>query len=290
MPPLDAVTLGDSYRACEAIARREAANFYPAFRLLPRPQRRAMCALYAFCRIADDIGDEPGPAETKPDALDRWRRDLDACLAGRFAHRIHPALADAVARYRIPPRYLHDVLDGVAMDLAPLTFPDFAALRLYCYRVASAVGLACIHIWGFSDDRARPYAENAGLAFQLTNILRDLKEDADRGRIYLPREDLTRFGYRENDLRHACRNEPFRRLMAFQIERARGFYEASRPLAPLLPPPGRAVFLMMSGAYRALLDEIERRDYDVFTARIRVSRWRKALLALAALPARFGWR
>jgi phytoene synthase len=278
-----------SYRACEAIARREAANFYPAFCLLPRPQRLAMCALYAFFRIADDIGDGPASPSVKKVELERWRHGLDEAVAGRFTHPIHPALAHTLAQYQVPARYLHDVLDGVAMDLEPLSFPDFASLRLYCYRVASAVGLACIHVWGFRDERAKGFAEDAGIAFQLTNILRDLKEDADRARLYLPRADLERFGYHEDALRRGERNEAFRKLMAFEVQRARGLYASSWPLVELLPPPGRAVFLMMARTYRSLLDAIERRGYDVFSTRVRVSRWRKALLALEALPVRLGW-
>jgi len=150
-------TLDESYRFCEALARREAANFYPAFRLLPGPQRRGMCALYAFLRIADDFSDEAGPIENKRRELAQWRHGLHAALTGGDAHPIHPALADTVRRYRIPLEYLEAVLDGVEMDLSPVSYQTFAELRVYCYRVASAVGLACIHIWGFEGERAKEY-------------------------------------------------------------------------------------------------------------------------------------
>lgn len=283
------LTPAASYRACEAIARREAANFYPAFRLLPRPQRLALCALYAFCRIADDIGDRPAPTSLKRYQLDDWRRGLDQCLQGIFRHPIHPALADTLQTYRVPAQYLHDVLDGVAMDLEPRPFETFAELRLYCYRVASAVGLACIHVWGFSDPKAKLLAEDAGIAFQLTNILRDLKEDAAQNRLYLPHEDLERFGYTFDDLKAGRQNDAFRQLMAFQAERAHAYYLSAWPLADLLPPPGRAVFLVMARTYRALLAAMERRRYDVFSTRIRLSPWRKALLAFRAIPVRLGW-
>jgi phytoene synthase len=282
-------SLARSYRYCEALTRREAGNFYPAFRLLPAVQRRSMCALYAFMRIADDLSDEPGPIDGKRAGLGQWRAQLGQALAGDYRHIALPALHDAVLRHRIPRQYLDDVIDGVEMDLEPVAFATFAELRLYCYRVASAVGLACIHVWGFDGAHAEKYAEDAGLAFQLTNILRDLGEDAARGRVYLPREDLDRFGYDVDRLNRGQRDEAFRALMRFEVQRAREFYDAGWQLAPLLAPAGRAVFLMMARTYRGLLDEIERRDYDVFSARVRLSRWRKIALAAGVLPVRLGW-
>jgi phytoene synthase len=282
-------TLARSYAYCERLARREAGNFYPAFRLLPRPQRRAMCALYAFLRIADDLSDEPADVEVKKKLLVDWRAGLEGALRGTYRHRLHEALRHTVETYHIPPQYLHDVLDGVEMDLTPLSYATFADLRLYCYRVASAVGLACIHIWGFRDEAAKVYAESAGIAFQLTNILRDLGEDAARNRVYLPVEDLHRFGYPAERLARGERDANFHALMQFQVQRARGFYDASTPLVPLLPPAGRAVFLVLSRTYRALLDAIEARDYDVFSARVKLSPWRKLFLAAQALPVRWGW-
>lgn len=278
-----------SYRWCERVARGKAGNFYPAFRILPADQRLAMCALYAFCRIADDIGDEAGALDERRRRLEAWRLGLRAALAGRPCHPAHPALADAVARFRIPPEYLEAVLDGVAMDLQPLDLATFADLRTYCWRVASAVGLACIHIWGFRSPAALVPAEEAGIAFQLTNILRDLKEDAGRDRIYLPREDLDRFGYTPEMLHAGNRNAPFLELMRFEVDRARRHYEAAAPLMDLLEPPGQAVFRVLSGTYRTLLETIPRRNYDVFTRRVRVPAWKKMALALGALPVRFGW-
>jgi phytoene synthase len=282
-------TLAASYAYCERLARREAANFYPAFRLLPGDQRRAMCALYAFLRITDDLADNPGPVSEKRINLAAWRGRLDDALAGRHADALHAALQHTVETYRIPRQYLDDVLDGVEMDLEPRRYPTFAELYRYCYRVASAVGLSCIHIWGFADARAKCYAEQAGIALQLTNILRDLREDAVRDRVYLPLEDLARFGYDEARLRRGERDAAFRALMQFQVERARGYYEAARPLAGLLRPAGRAVFQVMTQTYRGLLDAIERRDYDVFSRRVRLSAWRKLGLVLRAFPVRWGW-
>jgi phytoene synthase len=281
--------LAQSYQYCEALTRREAGNFYPAFRLLPSVQRRSMCALYAFMRIADDLSDEPGPVDVKRAKLSCWREQLGHALAGDYRHIALPALHDATVRHGIPRAYLDAVLDGVAMDLDPVAIATFAELRLYCYRVASAVGLACIHVWGFHGAGAQQYAEDAGLAFQLTNILRDLGEDAARGRVYLPREDLDRFGYDVDRLNRAERDDAFRALMRFEVQRAREYYDAGWQLVPLLAPAGRAVFLMMARTYRGLLDEIERRDYDVFSSRVRVSRWKKIALAAGVLPVRFGW-
>jgi phytoene synthase len=281
--------LAHSYAYCDRLARREAGNFYAGFRVLPRPQRLATCALYAFLRIADDLSDEPGEAGPKRALLAAWRTGLDRALCGEYTHRIHPALHHTLRTYGVPRQYLDAALDGVEMDLAPVSFATFDELRLYCYRVASVVGLSCLHVWGFTAERAKRYAEDAGLAFQLTNILRDLGEDAARGRVYLPRDELGRFGYDAQRLARGERDEAFRALMRFQVERARGYYEAAWPLVPLLRPAGRAVFLVLARTYRGLLDVIERRDYDVFSGRVRVSGWRKLLLALGALPVRWGW-
>jgi phytoene synthase len=283
------LSVAQSYAACEEIARRAASSFYPAFRILPADQRRAMCAIYAFFRIADDISDEPGPTDEKRRQLDLFRSGLDRALVDQPSLAIHPALNDTIQRFAIPPGYLKAGIDGVEMDLTATSYSTFAELQRYCYHVASVVGLACIHIWGFSGAQAEQHAVDAGIAFQLTNILRDLGEDGARGRIYLPLEDLDRFGVKPEQLARQERGESFRALMQFEVERARQFYDSAGPLAPLLQPPGRAVFLMMARTYRALLDEIQRRDYDVFSSRVRLSRWRKIGLALGALPARWGF-
>jgi phytoene synthase len=281
--------LKESYAWCERVARRQAGNFYHAFRLLPTAQRRAMCALYAFMRVADDLTDGPEAAAEKSLALAEWRRQLDAALAGAYSHRLHPAFHHTIEQYGIPRRYLDDVLDGVGMDLVTDRYDTFADLYRYCYRVASAVGLACIHIWGFREERAKSYAESAGIALQLTNILRDLGEDAARGRVYLPREDLERFGYSVADLEQGRRDERFRALMRFQVERACGYYEAATPLADLLDPAGKAVFLVMLRTYRGLLEAIVRCDYDVFRRRVRLSRLHKLWLAAQVFPLRWKW-
>jgi phytoene synthase len=274
---------------CERLAARAAGNFYHAFRILPAVQRRSMCALYAFLRIADDLSDDGGTVEARRGALDAWREALHAALAGEYRHPIYPALHHAVVRHGIPTRYLEDVLDGVCMDLEVSRYATFGDLYGYCYKVASAVGLACIHIWGFrGGPEPLAAAEAAGIALQLTNILRDVAEDAGRGRIYLPGEDLDRFGVAPEDLRRGTCDEPFRALMRFEAERAYGYYDAALPLLGALGPPGRAVFLVILRTYRALLDAIVRRDFDVLSARVTVSRWHKLWLAVRALPVRWG--
>lgn len=281
-------SLARSYAHCEHLTRRSASNFFHAFRVLPNGQRRAMCALYAFLRISDDLADGPGTSPEKHALLTDWRRRLDDALHGNFSHPLHEALQHSVAVYHIPRQYLDDVLDGVVMDLDIVRYDTFDDLYHYCYRVASAVGLACIHIWGFQGEKAKAYAESAGIAFQLTNILRDLREDAERGRVYLPREDLERFGYGEDQLRRGERNENFRALMRFETERARFHYNAACPLSKCLSPVGRSVFLVMTNTYRSLLDLIEERDFDVFSSRPRLSSWRKLAFLLRALPVRWG--
>jgi 15-cis-phytoene synthase len=272
-----------SYARCQSIARRAAGNFYYSFLLLSREKRRAMCALYAFLRHTDDLGDSADPVETRRVELAAWRQSLAAACEGRFDSPILPALVDTVSRYSIPREYLDECIDGVEMDLTDRTYQSFADLEGYCYKVASVVGLACIHIWGFRDRAAIAPAGRLGVAFQLTNILRDLQEDALRGRVYLPQEDLRRFGYSRQDVLAGNRNAPFKALMAFEIARAENLYREAHALEPMLARDSRAAFRAMVGIYRGLLEEIKRRDGDVFSARVSLSAWRKASLALRSV-------
>jgi phytoene synthase len=282
-----------SYARCREITRAARSNFPLAFRLLPAAGRRAMGALYAFLRVTDDLADEPGEAAAKRGQLNAWRRSLVAALGGTYSHPVHPALHDTVRRYDIPPEYLLAVIDGVESDLEPVRFATFADLVPYCYRVASVVGLACVRVWGLRPgatwEEAEEPAVDAGIAFQLTNILRDLGEDLSRGRVYLPQEDLNRFGCPPDSWRDPKRADGFRAMARFQADRARDYYRRGDRLDRLLSADGRAVFRVMSGFYRALLDEIGRRDYDVFAGRVRVPRWRKAVVLLSAWPAKWGW-
>jgi phytoene synthase len=280
--------LAASYRHCRDITRRAKSSFPLAFRLLPPAKRRAMDALYAFMRVSDDLADDPGADAAK---LADWRAALAASLAGRYAHPVHPALHDAVARFAVPPRFLFDVLDGVEADLAPVHFATFADLYPYCYRVASAVGLACVRVWGLRPGAAWADAdgpaEAAGIAFQLTNVLRDLGEDAARGRVYLPAAELAAF--RVDPRTWSPHSPAFQELMRFQVDRARRYYRTAERLHRFLTADGRAIYGLMCGTYRGLLDAIERRGFDVFTARATVPRWRKAAAFLGAWPVRWGW-
>lgn len=278
-----------SHVACRRLTRHQAGNFFVSFLGLTRDRFRAMCALYAFLRLTDDIGDEPGwSLVEREQRLLGWREQLRAALSEADAPVVEPcdvfpALADAVAGFSIPEAELEAVIDGVAMDLEPRTYPTFDDLRVYCDRVAGAVGRCCLHIWGFHDPAALDTAKDCGLALQLTNILRDLGEDAAMGRIYLPEEDLERFGVGVEDLVAGRVDDRFRELMKFEVSRARVHYAASEGLFEQIDQPGRPVLRAMLRVYGGLLDRIERVDYDVFGRKIRVAAWRKALVGVAAL-------
>lgn len=269
---------------CRRLTRRAGSSFPVAFRLLPPAKRDATTALYAFFRATDDLADGPGD----PAALRTWRARLDDALAGRYSHRTHAALHHAVRTFGVDPVHLHAVVDGVESDLVAAPFATFAELEAYCHKVASAVGLACLPVWGLrgSMTEARGPATAAGVAFQLTNVLRDLGEDLARGRVYLPRDELEKFGCPPEAWRD--RSLAYRALMRFQAGRARAFYDRAAPLAGLLSPDGRAVFGLMAGLYRRLLDAVEAADFDVFTRRVRVGRAAKARLFLAAWPVKWG--
>lgn len=282
------MTLADrnSHDFCRRLARREAKNFYYSFLVLPPARRRAMCALYAFMRQTDDISDEAGSVDEKRRRLDSWRAELEAAQNGNTTGWPGlPALAETVHKYAIPVRHLHEVIDGVAMDLEPRTFETFDDLYAYCYRVASAVGLCCIRIWGFQsrDGLAESLAESCGIALQLTNILRDVREDLGLGRVYLPREDLDRFKVRAEDLQLDTPRPAVRELFEFEARRAYDYYARARPLSSLIAPVGRPVLGAMVGIYRALLDEIARRNYNVLAGRISLPAWKKTAITLGSL-------
>ncbi len=187
-------------------------------------------------------------------------------------------MAHAASLYDIPAEYFHEILDGVESDLSKTRFANFEELREYCYKVASTVGLVCIEVFGYSSSRAIGHAVDMGIALQLTNILRDVKEDADRGRIYIPQDEMARFGCSEDDLTGGALGPEFRALMKFQIDRARGFYQSAAPLFALVEPDSRACLRVLHSAYSAILDRIERSGYDVFSQRIGISARQKLLL------------
>ena len=283
--------LAESYRFCREVSRKEAKNFYHSFQLLPGERQKSMCALYAYLRRTDDIADRPGNVGNRSDALDRWRDELSQALLGdpSTAWPGWPALADTARRHAIPSNYLLEVIDGVAMDLDPRPFASFADLEAYCYRVASVVGLSCLHIWGFRSEsgKAESLAEACGIALQLTNIIRDVREDALSGRVYLPTEDLQRFGVDPQELAAPLPSDRVRALLEFEAWRADRFYQKAARLTPMVAPEARPVLLAIVGIYRRLLDEIVRRDYDVFSRRVALSPLRKVWITLGSLRGRF---
>jgi phytoene synthase len=278
-------SVAESSRYCRKLARRTGRNFYFSFLTLPRDLFRDMCVLYAFMRHTDDLGDrEDISTDERATLLHHWRQRLNRAVEGESVDDpILPALADMIRRRGVPAEYLHEVVSGVESDLTPRRFESFADLEGYCYQVAGAVGLCCIHIWGFDNPRASALAIECGLAFQLTNILRDLGEDAAAGRIYLPREDLDHFGYSPADIEAGVIDERFRGLMRFQVARARSHYEVAAELCDYLGRRGRRAFSAMFRIYRALLEEIERRGFDVYSRRVRLSAPRKLTIALSSL-------
>ena len=282
---IDPRLLKKSYAFCRGIAKSRARNFYYSFIVLPAERRRAMCAVYAFMRYCDDIVDEEAEDADKKIRLNAWRNVLDDAYCGKAdsGNDLLPAFRDTVHRYGIPREYFDAIIDGAEMDLTVTRYATFEDLYQYCYRVASAVGLVCIHIFGFNGNAAKQYAESCGIAFQLTNILRDVREDAGMGRIYLPKEDLDAFGYSEDDIRRGLFNDTFRRLMAFQVDRARGFYKEALPLLPLVYASSRACLAAMIGIYRQCLEEIPRRQFDVYSRRIGLSAWKKVAITVRAL-------
>jgi phytoene synthase len=259
-----------SYSHCRRVARTQAKNFYYAFVLLQKPQRDAMCAIYAFMRFCDDLSD--GPETATLAAMDQWRRELDAALAGSYGQNpCWPAFHDSVQRYSIPHRYFHDMIDGVSSDLQPRQIETFEELYRYCYQVASVVGLTITHIFGFDSPRALELAEKCGIAFQLTNIIRDVKEDEALGRSYLPKEDTIRFTRLPD-------------LLAFEAGRARAYYRESAPLVQMVDPKSRASLWALIEIYRRLLDRIEESGYDVIRQRIRLTTLEKlSIIARAAV-------
>ena len=270
---------------CHRLTRRSRSSFRFAFRTLPRAKRDGMAALYAYMRATDDVADAETPPDAKRAALAAWRVRLWAALEGNYSHRLHAALHHTVRVFDIPAEYLFEVITGCETDLEPVRLECFDELRTYCHRVASVVGLACVRIWGLTPGatfaEADPPATAAGYAFQLTNVLRDLKEDFARGRVYLPADELARFDSPPEAWPQRC--DHFQAMMRFQYERAEGYFREAEALGPLLSRDGRRIYRLMCAAYRQLLRRIVAADFDVFTNRVRLSRWAKLKLAARAV-------
>lgn len=288
-----------AYSVCRGITRSSAKNFYYAFLVLPRRKREALCAVYAFMRRCDDIADDATLSlQDRRQKLDTWLSALHRAQQGEPTDdAILLALTDAQRRHSIPAGLLDELALGTAMDIedvvendvenaatsaqttsAPgltIQYKTFEDLRLYCYRVASVVGLVCIHVFGYRDPAAEPLAERCGLAFQLTNIIRDVKEDAGMGRIYLPEEDLARFGLQSSELLATPDPARFRPVLALEADRAREFYASGEALIPYISEDSQPALWVLVTIYRRLLEEIAEKQYDVFTAKVSLSTWEK---------------
>ena len=303
-----------SYRHVKRISRRSRSNFYRSFWLLPRAKREAMCALYAFARITDDIGDCHEPAALRSQWLDWWRKttafylisdspaDPVAMAPGvpedtsdwpidlnRRANEILPALRDTTVRFKVPTRYFLEIVDGVLADQQKTRFDTFEQLEHYCYLVASAVGLACLHIWEFKDPLPEEAAIDCGVAFQLTNILRDISEDARRGRIYLPRQHYAQHGLAEDDLLVPRADDRLTCLIDDEVRRAKALYVSGWRVYDSLSDDGQPVFSMMWRTYRALLDRIAENPRAVFSRRVQLSFSERAdIVSRHLVPSIFG--
>ena len=292
-----------SYEECHRIAKGANSSFYPAFFLMPKPKRDGIVALYAFMRLIDDVSDEGADLAAKQRGLAKWRAALDqaitkqeqvvdgsAAIASPFAGlkgaaQILPALVDTIERYKMPSRYLHDLISGAEMDLTVQSYPSFERLKEYCYRVAGTVGLTCTHIFGFHDFRALEFAEKLGLAFQLTNIIRDVQEDYKLGRVYLPEEDLAHYRVTQEDLGRNETSLGMRELLRFEAERAWKLYEEGSQLLAMIEEDSRATLWLLVHTYSSLLARIESVDFDVFGGRVRLTKAEKLKLVAKA---RFG--
>lgn len=291
--PSGVFSLSDAYVYCQRITQKSSSNFYHAFRLLPAERYNALCAFYAFCRFMDDIADQvesPQASHAQPLSrkerltllLNTWREELGNCYAGTPHHPISFALTDAIQKFPIAQEHLAGIIDGVAMDLYRNRYRTFDELYDYCYHVASLVGLVCIEIFGYRNPQARDYAVHLGVAFQLTNIIRDIGEDAQRDRIYVPTEDLARFGYSEQELYARTYNPAFVQLASFEAARARAFYE--KAVAHLATEDRKTLVAAeaMRLIYSRLLKKLEARRFQVFGERVALATPEKIGLAIAA--------
>jgi 15-cis-phytoene synthase len=294
--------LTHAYAVCRGIARRSAKNFYYGFLVLPAEKRNAFCAVYAFMRHADDISDDPGlDIDHKRQKLNEWLEAAHQVFSGKPTDDpVLMALADAQSRFKIPVQLFEKLVYGTSLDLEfppasggpTLLCHTFEDLKQYCYFVASVVGLVCIRIFGYQDSKAEMLAEDCGLAFQLTNIIRDVKEDAGMGRIYLPEEDLARFGlsadhFAPQRLTGGPDSMELKPVLEFEAERARRYYDSAKWLKELIDEDSQAALWVLVQIYSRLLNKIAARNYDVFTERVRLSSWEKLTVLSRGFLLRF---
>jgi phytoene synthase len=264
---------------CQNKAARSGSSFYYSFLFLPLQQRRAITALYAFCREVDDVVDECSDASVARNTLEWWRSELDNLYDGKAQHPVTRALQEALPHYELERAHFEEIIDGMLMDIDQHRYRSYTELSLYCYRVASAVGLLAAEIFGYQDRQTRKYAHELGLAFQLTNIIRDVREDAVRGRIYLPLEELAQFHVAEQDILNGTDSENFRALMRFQAERAHSLYAHAFELLPDVDRYAQRSGIIMAAIYETLLREIEADGLDVLHRRTHLTPLRKLWIA-----------
>ncbi|HEY5899420.1 MAG TPA: presqualene diphosphate synthase HpnD [Burkholderiales bacterium] len=264
---------------CQKKAAASGSSFYYSFLFLPSDRRRAITALYAFCREVDDVVDEGSDAQVAAAKLAWWRVEVGNLFAGKPQHPVTRALAVFTNRFSIDEKRLNDIIDGMEMDLRQTRYLDWTGLQTYCYRVASVVGLLAAGIFGYRDERTLDYAKDLGIAFQLTNIIRDVGEDARKNRVYLPMEDLKRFGVPAADILQSRETPEFRSLMEFEAQRARGYYESAMAALPASDRRAQRPGLIMAAIYRSLLDEMQREGFHVLTRRTSLTPLRKFWIA-----------
>ena len=264
---------------CQQRAAASGSSFYYSFLFLPPKRRRAITALYAYCREVDDVVDECEDAQIAATKLAWWRLELERLYAGQPEHPVTRALLPILSEFNLPQEQLLEIIDGMEMDLQQARYADFTALSLYCYRVASVVGLLAAEIFGSQDRQTQKYAHDLGMAFQLTNIIRDVGEDARRGRVYLPIDELQRFDVPVADILNARQTDNFRRLMEFQIERAEQYYAQAMAALPAIDRKAQRPGLVMAAIYRTLLEEIKRDGCQVLNQRTSLTPLRKLWIA-----------
>ena len=264
---------------CQDKAAKSGSSFYYSFLFLPPDKRRAITALYAFCREVDDVVDECSDAGVARTTLAWWRVQVAAIYEGVPQHPVAQALAPVVRQFNLAQEHLHEIIDGMEMDIEQHQYADFKALQLYCYRVASVVGLLSAEIFGYTDRQTLKYAHDLGIAFQLTNIIRDMGEDARRGRIYIPQDELAQFNIHTRDILDGRESEDFHKLMQFQVERAQHFYQQAFAQLPATDRKAQRTGLIMAAIYRATLDEIVTSGCHVLQERISLTPLRKLWLA-----------
>ncbi len=267
---------------CQNKAAQSGSSFYYSFRFLPEEQRRAITALYAFCREVDDVVDECTDQDVARHKLQWWKEEIAKAYGGTPSHPVVKALLEPIQRYNLPLEHFQEIIDGMEMDLEYDTYPTFKELSLYCHRVASVVGLMSVEIFGYEDRRTLKYAHDLGMAFQLTNILRDVYEDAQRGRVYIPQDELARFGISNDDLMQGRTSENLVQLLQFQAQRAREYYDKAFAQLPDGDRYRQRSGVIMAEIYLATLTEIENDGYRVFQHRISLTPLRKLWIAWSA--------